>query len=139
MMQKRYSRLAAVMLSLVVVSRATASEIPLSCSNARTAEIQCVESCDVLQRDFTPVELEVSQTTLEICAYSACFAGEVKSHLIVGEHAVWSAIVTRENEVGPDQGERLTVMLDRSRSLAVMLWGSFAQPLSCGPAQAIAR
>lgn len=113
---------------LATVAFATpAAAADWSCSNADIAEIRCDSSgCEIERESFTPMSLGISDTSIEICAYSGCFRGRVSIRRSAGELRFYHAIVRTGGSA-----ERAAIILDSSTGSALLRWGSFANVMRC--------
>jgi hypothetical protein len=99
-----------------------------TCTN-RAAQIACTSAnCEVETQGFTPMSVSRSGNRLEVCAYSGCWSGPLDLVRTRGDLVILHA------RLAGGHGQA-TVSYDRKAGIATMLWGNFAQGLSCGEAQ----
>ena len=122
---KRAIAVAAAILAIALAMPTRAAPGDFTCRNA-SAQISCTAAaCEVETASFTPMSVSRSGSRLEVCAYSGCWSGPLDLVRVRGDHTILHAVLTR------GQGA-VTLAYDRRTRIASMLWGNFAQPLSCG-------
>lgn len=114
-----------VPLALALAVPAQAAPGDFTCRNT-AAEITCKSSgCEINRDAFTPMSVSRTGNTLEVCAGESCMTGTLDLIRVRGDQTILHAVLAR------GQGG-VTVVHDRRGQIATMLWGNFAQPLSCG-------
>ena len=99
------------------------------CRNT-AAEIRCsAGACEVEKESFTPMQLSRRGATLELCAYSGCWHGEVLVRRTRGGIDLLFAELTG-SAAGPGGGS-LAVIYDRREKTAQMRWGDFSNAMVC--------
>ncbi|WP_285709100.1 hypothetical protein [Erythrobacter oryzae] len=98
-----------------------------TCAN-RQAQISCNgAACEVETASFTPMSVSRSGNRLEVCAYTGCWSGPLDLVRTRGDLVILHA------RLSGGQGTA-SVTYDRRQKIATMLWGNFAQAMSCGEA-----
>lgn len=116
-----------VLTAITPFAAAPAAAQDFNCRN-EAAEIRCQKlGCQVATQDFTPMSLSRTGAKLEICAYSGCWQGRIEFRRTRG--AVTMLLTTVRG------GEPLSVIYDAPARTALMRWGDFAQPMTCGKTQ----
>ncbi|WP_157971114.1 hypothetical protein [Pseudogemmobacter bohemicus] len=128
------SMLRGVVCLLVLVPVAVAAQAKTarySCSNAGL-EVQCSDGECSASDAFTPMAVSFTDGELRVCAYSGCWEGpsewqrDESGLMVVGHDMTWSDQASAETF-------RLALSFEDMR--AVLLGGSFAQPLNCAAVQ----
>ena len=117
--------LAFVPLAVSLAVPAQAAPGDFTCRNT-AAEITCkADGCEINRDGFTPMSVSRTGTMLEVCAGESCMPGTLDLVRVRADQTILHAVLAR------GQGG-VTLAYDRRTRIATMLWGNFAQPLSCG-------
>lgn len=122
-MRTRTAITIAAMLAAAPALAATPTDF--TCRN-RNAQISCDSvRCEINTDSFTPMSVSRSANRLEICAYSGCRSGALDLIRTRGELTILHASLSED-------GGSLAVTFDSKLKIATVLWGEFAQAMSCG-------
>lgn len=113
------------LLAAVAAGPALAAETDFTCRN-QAAEITCsAQGCDIKpEGEFTPMGVSREGETLEVCAYTGCRSGTLDLIRTRGDLSILHARLA-------DEGGAVAVVYDRRNKTATMIWGNYAQPLTC--------
>lgn len=102
-----------------------AAPTDFTCGN-RNAQISCdASACEINTDEFTPMGVSRKGNRLEVCAYTGCWGGPLDLIRTRGDLTILHARLS-------DGHDPVAVIYDRKAQVATMMWGSFAQPMSCG-------
>jgi hypothetical protein len=102
-----------------------AAPTDFSCRNT-AAQIACeAATCEVETESFTPMGVSRTGNRLEVCAYTSCQSGPLDLIRTRGDLTILHA------KLAGGQGA-VSVTYDRKQKIATMLWGNYAQAMSCG-------
>lgn len=97
------------------------------CNNRDIAEIRCGGgSCEIERESFTPMELSLTPTRIEICAYSGCFSGRVGIRRTAGDLVLYHATIRTGT-----LSEPAAIILDTRGRTALMRWSGFSNVMKC--------
>jgi hypothetical protein len=114
-------------IAFVLLGASPAIGADWSCSNREIAEIRCGDTeCEIERDGYTPMEVSLAPTRIEVCAYSGCFSGPVLIRRTSAPHVLYHARVRVSGEVQP-----ISIILDTEAQTALMRWADFANVMRC--------
>nr|WP_137677721.1 hypothetical protein [Parerythrobacter lutipelagi] len=95
-------------------------------------------SCEATTDAFTPFSVSRSGDTLQVCAYSGCWSGEIEAAVVRGDFRVDFADLSREfpEDIAdqPDEASEpveASLFYDTANRVGFVYFMGFANPLTC--------